>query len=98
MILCAVVLSALVGQTPALPPGQPANGDMACGGLDRIPGNAGPYAPRTRWQRFRTGQILADGADFAKMNEVYSDNEFAALRKDPRFNELMTAKLPSIPQ
>ena len=41
-------------------------------------------------------KAIEDG--YKKMNEVYSDNEFAALRKDPRFNELMTAKLPRIRQ
>src|SRR5207248_544006 len=38
-------------------------------------------------------KAIEDG--YKKMNEVYTDNEFAALRKDPRFNELMTAKLPA---
>lgn len=35
---------------------------------------------------------------YAKIDNVYKDNEFAALRKDPRFVELMAARPPAIPQ
>lgn len=32
------------------------------------------------------------------IEEVYKDNEFAGLRKDPRFTELMAARPPAIPE
>ncbi len=35
---------------------------------------------------------------YKDINNVYKDTEFSALRKDPRFNALMTEKLPSIPE
>jgi tetratricopeptide (TPR) repeat protein len=34
---------------------------------------------------------------YKELNNVYKDEEFTALRKDPRFTELMTAKTPAIP-
>lgn len=34
---------------------------------------------------------------YRDIKNVYKDNEFSALRKDPRFTELMAAKTPSIP-
>ncbi|HLH06954.1 MAG TPA: tetratricopeptide repeat protein [Terriglobales bacterium] len=39
---------------------------------------------------------MEDG--YKNINDVFTDNEFAGLRKDPRFNELMTQRPPSIPQ
>jgi tetratricopeptide (TPR) repeat protein len=41
-------------------------------------------------------KALEDG--FNRIDEVYTDVNFASLRKDPRFNELMTAKPTAIPQ
>lgn len=35
---------------------------------------------------------------YKEINDVYKDMEFADLRKDPRFNELMAARPPAIPQ
>ena len=35
--------------------------------------------------------------EYKDINKVYKDAEFAELRKDPRFNELMTNKPPVIP-
>jgi tetratricopeptide (TPR) repeat protein len=40
-------------------------------------------------------KAMEDG--YAKIQSVYSDSEFAGLRKDPRFNELMAAKPVSLP-
>ncbi len=34
---------------------------------------------------------------YKDINKVYKDEEFAGLRKDPRFNELMTNKPPALP-
>ena len=36
--------------------------------------------------------------EYKDINKVYKDAEFAELRKDPRFNELMTNKPPVIPE
>ena len=35
--------------------------------------------------------------EYKDIQRVYKDEEFAALRKDPRFNELMTSKPPALP-
>ena len=35
---------------------------------------------------------------YKDINMVYKDAEFAELRKDPRFSELMAAKVPAIPE
>jgi tetratricopeptide (TPR) repeat protein len=35
---------------------------------------------------------------YKDINNVYKDDEFLTLRKDPRFTELMTAKPPAIPE
>jgi hypothetical protein len=34
---------------------------------------------------------------YKDINNVYKDNEFSDLRKDPRFTELMAAKTTAIP-
>ncbi len=34
---------------------------------------------------------------YKDINKVYKDDEFVAVRKDPRFNELMTNKPPALP-
>ncbi len=41
-------------------------------------------------------RAMEDG--YPQINSVYKDQEFAALRKDPRFNELMSAKPQAITQ
>ena len=41
-------------------------------------------------------KAMEDG--YTGIEEVYKDKEFAALRKDPRFNELMASKPVAIPQ
>ncbi len=41
-------------------------------------------------------KALEDG--YKEIGEVYKDSEFAGLRKDPRFNELMASKPVAIPQ
>lgn len=41
-------------------------------------------------------KAMEDG--YKKIDQVYTDTNFAALRKDPRFNELMNAKPAAIPQ
>jgi hypothetical protein len=35
--------------------------------------------------------------EYKDIAKVYKDDEFAGLRKDPRFNELMANKPPVIP-
>jgi len=39
---------------------------------------------------------MEDG--YSGINDVYKDQEFATVREDPRFVELMAAKPVSIPQ
>jgi len=41
-------------------------------------------------------KAMEDG--YSGIGEVYKEKEFAALRKDPRFNELMASKQVAIPQ
>lgn len=41
-------------------------------------------------------KAMEDG--YKDIKNVYKDNEFSALRKDPRFAELMAAKPPAIPE
>jgi hypothetical protein len=39
---------------------------------------------------------MEDG--YKDIKNVYKDNEFSTLRKDPRFTELMASKTPAIPE
>ena len=41
-------------------------------------------------------KAMEDG--YAKIDEVYKDKEFAEVRKDKRFNDLMASKPVAIPQ
>ena len=41
-------------------------------------------------------KAMEDG--YKEINSVYKEEEFAALRKDPRFAELMSSKPAVIPQ
>jgi hypothetical protein len=41
-------------------------------------------------------KAMEDG--YKDIKNVYKDNEFSTLRKDPRFTELMASKTPAIPE
>ena len=66
--------------------------DLARDGRAEVRGEQGSFDLALKCLR----KALEDG--FNKIDEVYTDVNFATLRKDPRFNELMTAKPTAIPQ